>query len=172
MSHFEKIRAVGKDVNDALSAALAKHFPTATDGSMDPLLTHLWETTLERVVTDWVAMNVPPADSGPRFKEHPEIERPQWSIELGFEDHSWRNDAAALSILTCKNGLEIHLWTNYGEGERELPHGCAALLQKPNGADHVLETLYEGESDQECEAAVRTYLAAVDAKREKRHGKK
>lgn len=45
-----------------------------------------------------------------KFQQKPHIEIPQWALDLGFEDESWKNDGAARLTKTLPNGQVLVIW--------------------------------------------------------------
>jgi hypothetical protein len=56
------------------------------------------------------------------FTGYPDIVFPQWLRDLGFEDESWKNDAAARATKRLPNRHIISVWVDYDDpSDREFP---------------------------------------------------
>lgn len=45
-----------------------------------------------------------------RPAEQPQIEVPQWLVDLGWVDHSWRQDSSAMGFIRVSGPLGIWVW--------------------------------------------------------------
>jgi hypothetical protein len=106
------------DADEYGSRTLIKAFPSAADR---------W-AALQIVlgaVDEWIkAGELRPKVYARTFKAKPGIELPQWLSDLGFEDHSWGNDATALAVRELAPGRWLGVWCAE-EREHEREYGVA-----------------------------------------------
>jgi hypothetical protein len=102
------------------------------------------------------------------FRDFDEIQFPEFAKRLGFEDNSWSNDACARATRPLVPGREITLWVDYDDkAERETGGGKFSVVVESVDADGALtderepETVYEGESAAEAEAAIQELIDAA-----------
>ncbi len=55
----QKLEAIVEATEEALGAALVAHFPEATTGDVDPMVSMEFQAMTTRVVMDWLRWNVP-----------------------------------------------------------------------------------------------------------------
>ena len=60
----ERIRSAARKGEDAFWAAVAKEFPEATSGDLDPGLAVSLMQTMERAIRAWVDYNITPESNG------------------------------------------------------------------------------------------------------------
>jgi hypothetical protein len=91
------------------------------------------------------------------FKEQPQIEFPEELQRMGFEDLSYRNDAAAWATKQVAPKLWLGIWISEENPEdrefREFERYHLCSMDNADGLDES-EAIYSGESLQELLTAI------------------
>ncbi len=131
----------------------------AADDEVFDTLSH--ETSYEARTPDSALKPASPGEKPPTerfpvssFKGHPDIEVPQWALDFGFKDESWRNESCGKLTHDEKR---LALWVDRDDpldrdGEQEHKYClarydpkeglCGAVLLETNDAESVIRAIH------------------------------
>ena len=163
MSMQARINKAVADQEANLDSVLAKHFPEATSGDVDPGAYHVWNEALRSLIEDWVtwniiAKNVPPLEDNQTNQDQPPQQNPgnvlAWWMGFIKEDSPVYTTGKPLPPgrhAICKDcnqemkpGTTCTPWTHYerqdGKQYMRIPHtgpgNCGDCNTPPAGIHH------------------------------------